>query len=97
MKFGHAAVISYAINSLQEGSGESITKGINKDQARMIVSINRDLGLEDGKTGKMNDDFEGQLNSSQLDWIKDRINDLFSNQMMPVWAAKWAVELLETE
>ena len=95
MKFGHVATIGYAINSLQEMDGEKVVKGLNKDQARMVHSINEAFNQHGAQDGSWEDNFKGELGPIQMAWVKDRIEDIFSNQLMPVWAVRWSLELLE--
>ena len=97
MKFGHAAAISHAISALQEMNGEKVVKGLNKDQARMVHSINKSLGIYENPTGNFEDDFIGSLDKTQIWWIKDRLNEIFDSSKMPIWASKWALEILDWE
>lgn len=75
-----------------------VTKGVNKQDARMVVSLNDKLNLEDPQSfrpSETDDNQEYDLAEVELGWIKDRLNGAFNESRVPSFLSKWAISLIE--
>ena len=74
------------------------TAGVNKQDARMVISLREKLNLDDQQSfrpSETDDSQEYDLVEVELGWIKDRLNSAFNESRVPPFLSKWAISLIE--